>query len=60
MAEGVAKEFRKRFFKNVERFINYTSDTAFDTKEFIRLMDEAKASPKLYLTQKPAKHTSLR
>lgn len=47
MAEGVAKEFRKRFFKNVERFFNYTSDTAFDTKEFIRLMDEAKAEPKL-------------
>ena len=47
MAESVAKEFRKRFFKNVERFINYTSDTAFDTKEFIRLMDEAKAEPKL-------------
>ena len=47
MAEGVAKEFRKRFFKNVERFVNYTSDTAFDTKEFISLVDEAKAEPKL-------------
>lgn len=47
MAVGVKKEFRKRFFKNVERFFKYTSDKKFDKQQFIGLMDQAKVAPVL-------------